>query len=1219
MHEFEIKNCPLTGTHAITANAGTGKTFTIEHLVLRLLLEKAGTIRSILIVTFTDAATQELKQRIRIALDTCRKVLAGLASNPLIEALIETCMPLHPRLLMKEIVEAAIRSYDHAAIYTIHGFCHRVLTDYALETGMLFDAVLLDQTDQLISLAVAQFWRKRIASSSAFFARFMLAEKITPLHLEHLLHRYTSQTELQLTAVANAPDTAPVEQCLYEKLESLKQIWSQRRNELTILLLTSPSLKRTTYKQTSLERLFTFLDTVCRQNVMINTLVNQLEKVTSRCIQSATKKGFTPLSDPFFLAADSLVATADDLQQCYRARLIESKIALLRYYHDFAAAYKLKNNLFTFDDLLHRVNDALHGPNKAVILEQLRKSFTCGLIDEFQDTDPLQYRIFSTIFNTPAAGLFFIGDAKQAIYSFRGADIFTFISAVQKLPYDSIHTLLVNRRCCSQLITAINTLFCRPQTPFLVPEIPYYPSKHPQESESERQKKLFLRRVEHQMLQIWFFPSPVQNKRCDTDGIQPQRFAFAKTHATDMLCRTVTRTIRDLLHDGTIGRHADSAAAVQPHDIAILVRSKHEARQVKEMLDEAEIPSLLHHGGNIFDSVEAIELFLILNAVAAPQNHGRIRAAMSTTIFGATAKDIYASRTDERYFEKICSEFTFFNSQWTQNSLAGLFSLIMNRMDVRKRLLSLKNGHRRLTNVLHLFDILIKQNSADPKTPTEMVTWLSTQMHNESQRVDEHELRMEHDENAVIILTMHKAKGLEFPIVFCPFLWHGSTIEKEEFMYHTDRYERFFDCGSSQRIANKQRAEIEALAENIRLAYVALTRSKYLCYVGWGRFHAAETSALAYLLHAPREWQGLPDLEQLTTRMQHHTDQTLWQELIALSQASHNTLAVSLISEPDPITPLTNRKEMLTLSYRQTPITLAPPRRITSFSALAAHCHAQEKIVLQDEEAENGKSDGNNHSSASLDASPNQKTIFTLAASAQTGNLVHEILEALDFATYTPSILADLISQKLPLFGLDQTWLGVIQTMVEQLMHCTIFNDCNNKPLKLRSIGLKKTCREMEFYFPITTRQPARLSNIFARHLCPQLQMYLAQQPPLSMAAINGFMHGYIDLLFEHNGVFYLVDWKTNHLGHSCCDYSQQRLCSTIVDNLYYLQYHIYVLALNRYLSTRIKDYSYESHFGGIFYLFCRGIEADTESKNGIFHDKPSTTLLTMLHSFFNE
>ena len=838
MERFDLLNAPLRGVNLLEAGAGTGKTFNIEGLCLRLIIEKALPIGEILVVTYTVAATEELRDRIRRRLrDAAAAFSSGNSDDHLLTSLLVKFPDPRERLLFQERLRAALRDFDEAAIFTIHSFCQRILQENAFESDSLFDTELITDERRLREEIVEDFWRTHFYETLPELAGYALSCGFNPGYLRKLLGKVTFLSDMEIIPRNDPPSLEAIRDQIATYNGALAGIigaWPGVREEI-YGKLSDTALHAGTYGFRA-GKLIRAMDAFVASGGGF-PLFSDFEKFTAPKIAEKLKKNQALPDHEFFHTCQNVKALADALEQDLDDCLLFLKREFLSTVMRKLAARKEKDNLMFFDDLLIRLRDALKNRGGEELAQIVGARYKAALIDEFQDTDPVQFAIFQMVFGKGAHPLFLIGDPKQAIYSFRGADIFAYMKAAADIP--GKYTIAENWRSEPGLIGAVNTLFSCRENPFLYKAISFRNAEAPPD---KTHVFLTINGEREAPFRWWFVPA----EKYDESG----KF-LSKERAQQIIARAVAGETARLL---TLSRQGRAMIGDQPllsSDIAVLVRKHREARLLQEAFRKFKIPSIIQKTGNIFDTREAEELERLLKGIAMPEEERLIRAALLTDILGVGVEGVEKLREDERAWGNWLDKFLFYHDLWFEAGFMGMFTAFMREEDVKVRLLGFSDGERRLTNLLQLMETLHRKSEEQKLGVLALLKWFAEQRDPDTPRLEEHELRLESDERAVNIVTMHQSKGLEFPVVFCPFAWDGSEVKGEGFAFHGKPGEEpvVFDLGSADVAVNRARAEREMLAENVRLLYVALTRAKHRCYFIWGRFNRAGTSAPAYLFH----------------------------------------------------------------------------------------------------------------------------------------------------------------------------------------------------------------------------------------------------------------------------------------------------------------------------------------------------------------------------------
>lgn len=1185
---FDLLESPLEGTNLIEASAGTGKTYTLTCLFLRLVLEKRLPVKDILVVTYTVAATEELRDRIRRRL---REALEAYAAGDSRDVFLKGVLHQVPDAEdASGLLRAALRDFDEASIFTIHGFCQRTLHESAFESGSLFDTELKpEQETGLVEEIVQDFWRRHFYNAPFELVSYALAKKYGPAFFLKLLREGITSLDVKII-----PETAPVEairtEPFYRAYGEMKKAWPGARAGVEEKL-GAPALYAEYGK--NLQAYLAMMDDFVAGSMAVFPLPEKLEKFTTRELERKTKKGMSPPSHPFFALVDGMRAAGEALQAEMDQQLLFLKGEIFRYLRQELPGRKQSRNIQSFNDLLTRLRDSLEKTGGDELSRSIRNRYRAALVDEFQDTDPVQYAIFQNVFGRDAL-LFLIGDPKQAIYSFRGADLFAYIKAAGRV--DCRYTLSGNWRSEPRLIEAVNTLFENGPNPFLVEEIEF---KKATAQEGKKYEILTINGASGPPFHLWYVDS----------GRVSEGKWIGKGVAYDLIARALAAEISRLV---TLGRRGKALLGSQPlveEQIAVLVRTNRQARIVQEALAELKIPSVLYSTGNLFDSPEAMEVCRLLRGIASPHQERLLRAALATEIMGVDGETLETLSRDEAGWEEWLSRFREYYELWSRRGFIEMFRYFLMKEGVRSRLLSLPNGERRLTNVLHLSEVLHQAAIEEKLGMTGLVKWLARQRDPGSPRLEEHQLRLESDAYAVKVVTIHKSKGLEYPVVFCPFHWSKSRVDKDAvFTFHDEeddwRLNLELDPENSLHRASAAREE---LAEDMRLLYVSLTRAKSRCYLVWGRFREAETSALAYLLHPPA--RGEENIVGAAAKnFKDKVDEEIREELEALAGRSDG--AIRFCDMPTTagkeLLPPEETKEELTGKEFCTLVSME--WQVASFSGLSA--------AFRESEDSSASTDTPDHDQVAWREEPvlaeEPFSIFSFPKGTKAGSLLHEIFESLDFTETDPMAAKQLVDRKLREYGLGKEWQETVWQMIARVLAVPLGPRGNG--VTLSRVARKDRLNELEFYFPLQAVAPQKLSKVFTEHGGPAISAAFPRRiEALNFQPARGFMKGYMDLVFQLNGRFYLVDWKSNFLGSRVEDYGRARMAREMEENFYCLQADLYALALHQYLKKRLPGYRYGEHFGGVFYIFLRGVDPRAGDEFGVYSALPGEGLVEAL------
>jgi len=1198
---FDILNAPLEGTNLIEASAGTGKTYTLTGLYLRLLLENGLSVDRILVVTFTEAATGELKERIRNRLRSTVGELSGRPSeDPFLEELVAHLEDPGLALLA---LQQALRDFDRAAIFTIHGFCRRVLTEHAFESGVAFETDLIADPESLKRELVEDFWRRNASGATPLFVTYALTRGFTPQGLHSLMRTVQGPLRPCIVPQADIPPTHIQEEAFLNAFQDVQRAWSTSSGEVERILLNHESLNRNRYRKASVSDWIRVMESFTRRmsETPSPVLFQNFERFTRSHLERAVKKGHEPPAHDFFDRCENLLLKSRELCEVFDLCLLGLKAKLFETLEKELTARKAEKNIQSFDDLLLNVRRALEGPGGERLSRTLRSRFHAALVDEFQDTDPLQYAIFKKLFPGTGGPLFLIGDPKQAIYGFRGADIFAYLQASREVSQRC--TLATNYRSEPSLVRAVNALFRDHPRPFLFEGIPF----HAADPALER-KAIPTLTVDGNTpppLEIWF---------AEAEEPSGKKGTVTKQSGEDRVPRAVCAEIARLVSMGRSGRARIGEDTLCEGDIAVLLRTNREARILQRALSAQGLPAVLYSTSSLFETQEALEMSRLMAGLARPERADLLRAALATDILGLSAEAIEALAADPASWEERRIHLRNDHEAWREQGFMVMFRRLLHREKVLPRWLAAPNGERRVTNLLHLSEVL-HQAERDRKLGVEgLVQWLAEQRDPSTRGSEEHPLRLESDGNAVKLVTIHKSKGLEYPIVFCPFLWTGSRLRHRDdpILFHENTRETslVLDLGTSsdKRERHRALAENEALAENIRILYVAITRARNRCILVWGRFNRAETSAPAYLFHA-RNPEVVDDPLTFTANRFHRLDDKgARADLESLQDRSGGTIRIEPLDRPlariDRL-PLKTPPLLISRTFQGR---MDRSWTISSFSSLTSSIAHAEEIADRDAEPESGEQVLRSLPAPSLEETTPQG-FFAFPRGTRSGICLHALLESLDFTDVSSSALSPRVRETLLAHGFEPDWEEDVTQMLQNVLTTPL--DPRDSGLRLERLHQQDRLNELAFTFPLNSISVQSLREVISRHADEIMPDTLPEHiERLRFAPVRGFMRGFIDLVFRYKDRFYLLDWKSNDLGPTPDHYVPERLQKAMLDHLYPLQYLIYTLALDRYLALRIPGYRYDTHFGGVFYLFLRGVNPIRGAGSGVVQERPPASMV---------
>ena len=625
---------------------------------------------------------------------------------------------------------------------------------------------------------------------------------------------------------------------------------------------------------------------------------------------------------------------------------------------------------------------------------------------------------------------------------------------------------------------------------------------------------------------------------------------------------------------------------------------------IREQLLRLRVPSVQHVDDSVFASAEAAQLEGVLAAVLEPGDEGQVRAALAGDLFGLSGEALYQLRDDEQAWARWLETFQAYRQQWRDEGFIHFFRAWLNEQAVASRLLAFQDGERRLTNLLHLAELLHVASRAHPGMAG-LLKWLGDHRRAPTSKDEEQQLRLESDEHLVRIVTVHKSKGLEYPVVFCPFLWDGKLRAGEDDLVHyhdpVNPARTVLAVGAAEDDPVRRYARNEEMAENLRLFYVALTRAKQLCTLVWGKIKEADSAPAAWLLHRPTVKEPGKDwLEATQERFRKMEVAAIRAEVNAAFAVVKDTVAIAplpresgQIYQPPAIAEPELRARVFTGPVPES-------WRVGSFTALTAG-HTVEApdydmtVAVPGVETEPVAASVHN--------------VFAFPRGARAGTCLHALFERLDFTQRDRERLETLVGRTLIGHGLDAAeWTAPVADWVERVLATPL----DESGLTLATVAPERRLNELEFTYPVASLRAETLRRVLEQHGYAA-GPFRERIENLEFSPLRGYMKGFMDLVFEADGRFYLVDYKSNWLGAEPAAYRRDRLDEAMARESYGLQYLIHTVALHRYLRLRVPDYDYQWHFGGVFYLFLRGIDPAQGADCGVFYDRPIPALVAAL------
>lgn len=1245
---------PLFGSRLIEASAGTGKTFTLALLYVRLILGQSAnqpgykrplTPREILVVTFTELAAGELRDRIRARLVEAAEHFkqSNKKDDELLIQLREDYPTEEwPRCAWR--LQMAAESMDEASVSTIHSWCNRMLVEHTFDTRGLFSRELVTDTSELLSEVVEDYWRVHFYRLKPDHAKEILNTFKSPADLEASLRKLIEPTSQGLSFggkhITAHPDLLAthfaekhsIQQELASKTQQTKAHWATNWDEIKDHLLElQPYLNGTTHGSAHLDKFNELLDEILAWAKDDGEAPSKLGSFAEGSFKFKAKQKINQANelDAFKLMKELNEITQQEPGLSVGAALLAHAACWVKTEFQKRMAQHAQ---MSFNDLLVQLEQALNpelaGEHALQLAATLKRNYPIAMIDEFQDTDPIQYSIFDRIYqvqqDTDDSGIFMIGDPKQSIYSFRGADIHTYLK-VRSATEGRHYTLKKNFRSTQGVVDACNAFFeyaeQQPQAAFRYKagDQPDNPIPFIKVEAQGRDQQLYLNNQAADPMTLWYFGAEDAAEQISSGAFRRSAAEVAASQITEWL---------NAAADGRAGFGKITVEkALQPADMAILVRTGTEAQLMTQALSARGVASVyLSDNENLLASQEAADMLHWLRACAEPTDGRLVKAALGTYTLGLPLNRLAMWQEDELAWEEEMQQFSRLHFIWRKQGILVMLQRLMAHYQLPARLLQQAKGERSLTNLLHLAEWL-QQTASQLDGEQALIRHLYEHLGKDERQ---HLLRLESDARRVKIITIHKSKGLEFPLVLLPFItsWRNIDGNDKQVPYHLGEGLYTEVAGQKNFSEAWEIANDERIKEDLRLLYVALTRASHALWLGVGPLQEGsskkpqlERSAMGYVLNGGKAFKDAA-------------------EVLTAVEALATNSAITLVAAPEPTNLQAPKPSDIQLEdARPTPdLGNISNWWIASYSALQfAGQGENESPELQANEPTTAHEDQLfelTKATAETDApslipkfhdvpvieSDNFMHLFPRGP--KWGTFLHGLLEWAAVARGTTAetkhlkgfIAAALDEQGRKELLAKRCKLRNIDSFVEPLSHwiqAFIQQSWQPTGFALTDLTPANLAVELEFLIEVQHVNAQTLDNL--------VRPYSLKGSPAPLAkdtALNGMLKGFIDLVAEKDGRYYVIDWKSNYLGASDEDYSQEAMQKAIIEHRYDLQYVLYILALHRQLTARLPNYDYDQHVGGAVYVFLRGWQ--NPATQGLFHDKPPRELIEALDKLFS-
>lgn len=1217
MKKLELLSFPFKQNTLIEASAGTGKTYTISNLFLRLLLGhrcKARNVSEILVLTFTNAATAELKERILTVIrQAWRDFVRAKSQDPFIMQLIQE-LPDREHAARRLLI--ASQEMDLASVFTIHGFCQRVLTEYAFESGSAWQEELLLDDSDLLLVAVTDYWRRFVANMTPEEARWLLKQWSSPEVLAKTL-RPVLYRDIGSEDPQHLLDNWQSLKGRYQQLlQDTKNWW--RDNDISAVL-ENAGLKANVK--------------IARKpflNMMRNFASGQLHTpdlgkdgwltLSPEKILKARKKTSDPIDESSFERFVELAELETALDSARRQYYFWHSLVFVR---EHLKRNKMQKAELSPDDLLSRVKSALvqsttEDNKNTTLVSLIREKFPIAMVDEFQDTDQTQFDIFRTIYHpvahdTSAAQqtlLIMIGDPKQAIYSFRGGDIYTYLQAREFVREDARYTLATNWRSQPSLVAAVNAFFAESKTGFMHSAMPF------NKVEAGRTEN----HITHQQAALSAISCRVLPSIDNGKGEEPVKWNIASEQMAEQCAAAVAYYLSEV---------QVNKQAIRSSDVCILVRDRYEANIIQGALQSHGIDSVFLLKDTVFNSPVTYSLLLILIAIYECQSEAKIKAALLDEIFGFNHTGLQILNNDPLQWQETLKVFHQANDIWSRRGVMSAVEFVCRTFSVYEQIKSgFEKYQRTLTDLRHLCEILQLQ-SARIEGKTALISWYQQRVARPellaSDGLDDTQWRLDTDQNLVQICTIHGSKGLQYPFVFIPFV--SRYKDSQSLFYHDDQQTLRFNVTKDETTTERQNNE--RIAEDIRLLYVALTRAQSHCWLGiWDNNIAGRKVASGFVNTAFGRLLDILDGDisdidtaevDIVNGSSKLSPNIAHQGIISRLEKrfAGQSVDIQLVDINEYPCQSGEKPKDRTTEKRLSHLSLSEPVtqswQMTSYSAISKTRMAAEQEPIEElkaaDETLNLPEDMNEM--VVVESSPIFLTElpmrFRFARGASPGSYLHEVLEHCDF-NQQASIEKFAVKYR-EKYSIPKEDVPEVSAWLSEVLHSPLTESPNQSGYSLADIQKSHQVAEMEFFLPLEQVNVTQFNRLVSEWLPDFDGQY-------QIAQLNGMLKGYLDLVYIKDAQLFVADYKSNFLGDNFQDYQQAMLKDAMMHHDYYLQALLYTLAMHRFLQNKLQHYQYDKHIGGAQYLFLRGMCPELPG-NGILTVKPPEALILKLDGLF--
>ncbi len=1158
MKPLNLFSCPLEKPLLIEASAGTGKTYTLSVLVVRLLLEKKHSIKEILITTYTNAACEEIKIRIRnilISLQVILKENNSIKKDAFLDHYKKIILHLNESEKKKHLslVTQALKDLDDTLIGTIHHIGMHLLSEFSFESGLNLQSPRIEESKQWIEKAIKDFWRHYFyTTKDVDFAHYLMEEaKInSPECLFNFVKNFFLKEYLLLPSLESLKKrkTKSKKNEWFKIWDQFCCYWKKNRKELSKLV--------SNLRKVEAEKILKEGDEWTQINQIPVNLPKSFEN--KKLLKLKTKEAFKTHS--FFYFLETLQTLILNIKKEHFLKMLFLKHELLIYVKKRIAFFKEKWDWQDYNDPLETLRHSLLTKKNEAITKEIQAKYQVAFIDEFQDTNASQYEIFFHLFGQKK--LFLIGDPKQSIFEFQGANIYTYLKAKKEIKLH--YTLKKNWRSSKNLLQGLNCLFSEIKNPFKIKEIPFV-SLDPSLEISPLIKNGL---EETKPIKIHYLLKEENN--------------LSKKIANEKIYQLITHEITKLLKKRSSITFANKA--LKPNDIAVLVRTNEQILSFKKYFEKANIPYQATTQEDPFKTEEAENLLHFLKSVYDNHKEDLLKGSLAGPFFD------YSNEKIKNELENQAILFKTYKQLWKEKGFMAMIKKWIQDSHLRSHLLKTNMGKNKLSNFLTLIEILNLHHFKKKTNALSLLNYFEKKINTKVKTSQDDLLENQKQiyQEGVILSTIHKSKGLEYPMVYCPFLWDkiDPTNKEKAISFYDLKEEKFtyyFDSENNQYQQYKEKEEEQTFHESTRLLYVGMTRAKYQLSIIYGNINKSEKSALFNLLKPYHQKEKEKD--------------EMIEDFFNISLLKQKNPFIEVILENQTLKESPLKESKTNLEYLEKPPALKKIEKKFQIGSFSSWIHGIEEHKLNKED------DQEDPLSPFNEDLENEDSIFSLPKGIFMGKLFHSLLEEWVVLKNEKEIFKKKIKEVCLKKGISKLNEQKIKIILKRATSLYLKSPEENY-FSLKDINSKEMVSEMGFIYPLK-----KANFDFVK------KFFLQQEMLKSFRISKGFFKGFIDLVFKKEKRYYLIDWKSNYLGNQFENYENKFLKQAMEKYHYFIQASMYLLALHLYLKNKLQHYDYQKDIGGIYYIFLRGLKEENQKKNqnGIFYFNPGKKIIEIL------